>query len=171
MDLIKLPRMEMPEYDALIEGRGEALLNEVLDVELISLMELIRQTTGAKSAMRSNPRKELKEYIPNPSCGVGDRMLFIRSSGEISLCPTLTSRESPVFKLGRVQDDDLKDVWEGSEVLQLFRGAGCHRSGCRHVSECRGGCRSRAFINSGDLSAKDLTACAYFSIKESATQK
>jgi radical SAM protein with 4Fe4S-binding SPASM domain len=139
-------------------GRGEALINEVPDIEQVSLMEFRGQTTGTKSAIHY-------------SCGVGDRMLFIRSNGEISLCPTLTSRESPIFKLGQVQEDDLKDVWEGSEVLQLFRRTGCHRSDCRHGSECHGGCRSRAFINSGDLSAKDLIACAYFRLKESAIQK
>ncbi len=98
-------------------------------------------------------------------CGVGHRMLFIRSNGEICLCPTMTSRESSSFNLGQLGALPLHDLWEQAETLVHFRQTACHNSACQFIDTCRGGCRSRAFIHSGSLTAPDPVACALLGVR------
>ena len=97
-----------------------------------------------------------------PGCGVGHKMLYIRSNGEICLCPTLSSREDESFLLGNIYQDDINAVWENSKALQLFRASNCDNTECKNIMICRGGCRSRAFLQRGDLCDKDLILCKYF---------
>ena len=141
-------------------GRGRGLKdNDVSEDEAVATIKLM--LTIQKKSVRASERYEPGSF----GCGVGHKMLFIRSNGEICLCPTLTSRENPMFKLGQIGTHDIGEIWEKSGMLHLFRETHCRRLDCEHLSECRGGCRSRAFLKSGDLFAEDPVTCALFGIR------
>jgi 8-amino-3,8-dideoxy-alpha-D-manno-octulosonate transaminase len=142
-------------------GRGESLKdNDVSEDEAAAKIKSVFNIK--EKSFRASELDKSNLF----GCGVGHKMLFIKSSGEICLCPTLTSRENPMFELGQIATHDIGDIWENSEMLSFFRGTHCRRMDCEHLSECRGGCRSRAFLKSGDLFAEDTITCAIFGVKK-----
>jgi radical SAM protein with 4Fe4S-binding SPASM domain len=104
----------------------------------------------------------LDEGIYEPSCGVGHSMLYIRANGELCLCPTLSSRESDEFYLGNIRTHDIKDVWQNSQKVKAFRDNQCKMSDCKYMEKCRGGCRSRAYLQKSQMNDVDQIVCDYF---------
>jgi len=41
----------------------------------------------------------------------------------------------------------------------------CYEIGCQHLNVCRGGCRYRAFVNTGDILGINQYRCAQFNKK------
>lgn len=98
-----------------------------------------------------------------PACGIGSSMLFVDAYGNISLCPTLTQRENPEFLAGNVIHSSLKDIWENSLVFKKIRGFQCREVEQCHFRElCKGGCRSRAYLATGDVNSPDLAMCLLY---------
>ncbi len=101
-----------------------------------------------------------------PACGVGSSMLFIDSYGNISFCPTLTQRENPEFLAGNIMDLHLKEIWESSIVFNKFRGFQCIVvEQCYFRELCKGGCRSRAYLDTGNLNSPDYAMCLLYKKK------
>lgn len=100
--------------------------------------------------------------IHEPSCGVGHSMLYIRANGELCLCPTLSSRESDDFYLGNIRTHDIKEVWENSQKIKRFRENQCKIEDCKYMEKCRGGCRSRAYLQKSQINDVDQIVCEYF---------
>lgn len=100
-------------------------------------------------------------------CGVGEDFLFVSASGHIYICPTLTEREVPNAVLGHVASNPVGQVWTDSSLLRRFRETQCWGlAACEHRQECRGGCRSRAYVESGgDFGARDTVACTFYDLK------
>lgn len=144
-------------------GRGKCFEND--DVTVEDVVGAMKKVIGSREQLVLGYCGEAEWMNRNiPGCGVGHRMLYIKSDGEMCLCPTLSSHESPDFELGRIGTDDIGDVWEGSETLRHFRNTYCKNQDCKYLSICRGGCRSRAFLESRDLFAPDSLTCAYFGV-------
>lgn len=102
-----------------------------------------------------------------PPCGIGSSMLFIDAYGNVSFCPTLTQRENPEFLAGNIAYSSLKDIWENSPVFKKFRGLQCRNvEQCRFRELCKGGCRSRAYLSTGDINSPDLAMCLLYNAKQ-----
>ncbi len=95
-----------------------------------------------------------------PSCGIGEDMVFIDSSGFAGLCPTMTARESAQFFAGDIYKQSLREIWERGAAFRLARGKVQCRDllSCPFAMVCSGGCRSDAFLYSGDLQECDKTS-------------
>lgn len=142
-------------------GRGKCFENNNLTLDQIKMAMDI--TLKHKSRFVSGfCEDDMEDGKIIPGCGVGHKMVYIRSNGEICLCPTLSSRESKDFNLGNIYNDELQAVWNENSFLNTFRNSSCEKSDCKHMSLCRGGCRSRAFLNDGNLNGVDPIICHYF---------
>jgi radical SAM protein with 4Fe4S-binding SPASM domain len=126
----------------------------------------VRRLFGVPGPLRrrSPPSSVSPGDGPRPPCGVGESLLFISADGEAGACPTLTASEDPHFALGNVRRRGLRAIWEEytdrmPPAAFLCRGAG----ECGAAARCGGGCRSRATVSFGDLTAPDYYSCAYFS--------
>ena len=103
-----------------------------------------------------------------PACGIGSSMLFVDAYGNVSFCPTLTQRENPEFLAGNITTSSIKDIWENSSVFKKIRGFQCKDvEQCRFRELCKGGCRSRAFLSTGDINSPDLAMCLLYNAKKS----
>lgn len=101
-----------------------------------------------------------------PACGIGSSMLFIDAYGNVSFCPTLTHRENPEFLAGNITCSSLREVWENSLVFKKIRGFQCKEvEQCRFRELCKGGCRSRAYLATGDINSPDLAMCLLYNAK------
>ncbi|WP_042199104.1 radical SAM/SPASM domain-containing protein [Paenibacillus camerounensis] len=142
-------------------GRGKCFehmdltLDEISEAMKISLKNRVKFTSGY-----------CEDEAPNgtivPGCGVGHKMLYVRSNGEMCLCPTLSSREADMFNLGNIYQDHLKEVWEESRGIVAFRESACKNRNCKNIGVCLGGCRSRAYLINQDLCDVDPILCNFF---------
>ncbi len=102
-----------------------------------------------------------------PACGIGSSMLFIDAYGNVSFCPTLTQKENPEFLAGNIARSSLKDVWENSPVFKRFRNIQCKDvAQCHFKKLCKGGCRSRAYLSTGNINSPDLPICLLYNAKK-----
>lgn len=136
----------------LAAARSSALVEQVRD-ELRNEPDSLRELLVRQMNIR--PRKPFA-----PSCGVGEDMVFIDASGLAGLCPTMTARESAQFYAGDIYKQSLRDIWEKGAAFRLARGKVQCRDmlSCPFARVCSGGCRSDAFLCSGDLQECDRTS-------------
>jgi len=91
-------------------------------------------------------------------CSAGVRVANITPSGDVYPCQFA---QIPEFQIGSIRERKFPELWNDSEnpVLTRFRKKGeqlkgkCRR--CSYLDLCGGGCRVRAFQQTGDLSADD----------------
>ena len=88
-------------------------------------------------------------------CMAGKNYCRITPEGELTPCPYMP------LTAGRLRERSFSDIWESAAVFQALR----HRTLKGRCGECEyqelcGGCRARAFSDSGDLLAED-PGCAY----------
>lgn len=144
-------------------GRGKCFEESKISSNLI--VQTMDYSIGDQISYRETDEDEIEcsPDIYEPSCGVGFSMLYIRANGELCLCPTLSSRESNDFYLGNIRTHDIKDIWQHSPKLERFRNSQCKNTNCKYMSLCRGGCRSRAYLQKSQLNDVDQIVCDYFS--------
>lgn len=96
-------------------------------------------------------------------CGAGNFSMYISSIGEVYMCPVLQENS---FRLGNVNGERLKDIWENSEALNEFRKYKLRDidkcNSCQKVNECRGGCRVRAYLSNDSIYSHDPISCSMF---------
>jgi radical SAM protein with 4Fe4S-binding SPASM domain len=140
-------------------GRGEATARDNLpDTEFA---KLVAQFVGS-SYIASEQVTSDKRMRNGNHCGVGSDMMFVECDGTVSLCPTLNSSISPSFTLGRFPNSSVKGIWSG-QARQRFASIRCRSIRACHVATlCRGGCRSRAYFSSHDLTAPDGLSCKVY---------
>lgn len=96
-------------------------------------------------------------------CGVGNSMLYIDTDYTVSLCPTLTMYEDKAFLLGNLIKDELKTVFSAMHERGFVEKVLCkNTTECEYADSCRGGCRSRAFLQNKDVSDKDELMCYFY---------
>lgn len=149
-------------------GRGagmRALVPEENDALLAELVELGRRYRGTmmvrskcqpqimRHAWERDPDAPLTRYATRCPCGV--HYCRITPEGKVTPCPYTPAVAGDLRRQG------FAEVWNGSEVFARLRsgelGGKCGR--CEYRIVC-GGCRARAFAQSGDLLAAD-ESCAY----------
>lgn len=95
-----------------------------------------------------------------PHCGVAHSLVYVTAYGELCLCPTMTSREEYRFAGPNVRDTNLRDAWYNHPLFTGSRGLNCRNTSfCKAGSTCRGGCRSNAYFDSGELDSPDFVSC------------
>ena len=128
-------------------------------------IDAMRKSGGDKRIERSlkcgaDMKWKLKHY--QPPCGIGHSYMFITATGEMCICPQLTSREdAALFGGPNLTDMSLKEAWTVSEFFQRHRHQNCKNvETCPAGTVCRGGCRADAYADSlGDYRAPDLSEC------------
>ncbi len=97
-------------------------------------------------------------------CNAGVTSCAISPDGSVYPCGTVSARIPAVY-CGNVREGGLLRVWELSPFLQKLRGLSVsqiegHCNECEYVTVCGGGCRARALVQCGTLTAPD-TLCPY----------
>ena len=101
------------------------------------------------------------------ACSAGNRIANIDSAGNIYPCQFAQIEE---LRIGNVRKQGFSEVWNDSSnpILSAFRNKTEKLKGrcgkCTYKELCGGGCRIRAYVQSGDLWAED-PLCFYDSIK------
>ena len=96
-------------------------------------------------------------------CGVGNSMLYIDTDGTVCLCPTLTQYEKMEFALGNLKSIRLIDAFlsmhnNGFATKLLCKDV----ENCNYADSCRGGCRSRAFLQNQSIDDVDDLMCHFY---------
>lgn len=145
-------------------GRGEVAVDLNVDDEQLINAKL-------RCFIATNGIDVAKSFLDNiginfeinytPPCGIFSYRLFITADGTYSVCPTLSPRENDIFNLGNHISTTIKDAWENATLWQKgLRNINCKNiNKCKYGSICRGGCRSRAYLNTGKLDEPDYIMC------------
>lgn len=90
-------------------------------------------------------------------CGVGQRMIFVSATGDIGLCPLLVIDD---FVQGNIyRTYNLNNI--AHNIFAKYGRLTCSKD-CKMKEFCNGGCRARAFIENGDLTAPyNLYCCLH----------
>lgn len=99
--------------------------------------------------------EDLNVELKITDCGVGKRFLYIKSNGNVCLCPSLTSKN---FIFGNINDDDFNLLLCWKDMNSKYGDLEC-REKCSKKELCNGGCRARALIFQEGLYNKDLNSC------------
>ncbi len=85
-------------------------------------------------------------------CGVGTRFLYLKSNGNICMCPSLTE-----FVFGNIKNSDtITESWQ--KMHKTYKNLSCHKE-CNKKDKCNGGCRARAYHFNNDIYSEDLNSC------------
>ncbi len=133
-------------------------VNSVLDVivpdgRAKNLDEDILVSSKIIKDIYQNYAEKVKKDAITISCGIGNRFIYIKSDGNIYLCPSLITEK---YKLGNINNYDTNKIWSKmeNEFLHIK---------CNHKSEkcknCSGGCRARALKFNNDICGKDEVYC------------
>ncbi len=115
-----------------------------------------------RQTYQCNVPKISQDYY-EPHCGVGSSYAFIKSNGEMILCPTMGSPEGFVYENNNASSTRVIDIWESNPTFQQHRNMQCHNiSFCPAAETCRGGCRSNAAIVHGSVDHPDEFYCNFF---------
>ena len=135
----------------------ESLLAQLADLHVEYLGRMMVRAKCAPAFMRlvheRAPNSPILQYATRCPCGV--QYCRITPDGQLTACPYL-----PV-SAGDLRRETFAEVWQSAPLFQELRdpnlGGKCGRCGYRALC---GGCRARAFSESGDYLAAD-DACAY----------
>lgn len=99
--------------------------------------------------------KDLNVQLKITDCGIGKRFVYIKSNGNICLCPNLTTDE---FIFGNINDRNLNllSIWKN--MTNRYGNLKCTQE-CSKKSICNGGCRARALMFQKSLYGKDINSC------------
>lgn len=137
-------------------GRGKGSRLNLPEQDLADLIFALRKTSFLRRRAVSNLRKT----ATMPLCGVGRRFLYVSARGDVSFCPTLSHRESMDFTVGNIRTRTLRSLWCDLSGKTPFSQMQCRDiDHCEYAAICGGGCRSRAYLQSGDINAPDSLMC------------
>lgn len=96
-------------------------------------------------------------------CTAGKDNFFINSFGDVYGCSMMCSMEE--LKAGNLIENNLKEIWDNSEMFQKFRKitlntieGGC--KSCEIINICKGGCRACAYAMTKSILGSDMR-CPY----------
>ncbi|HEY3348127.1 MAG TPA: GeoRSP system radical SAM/SPASM protein [Nitrospirota bacterium] len=117
-------------------------------------IELRAKETGIRISMddpitASIHKAPEQTIVKGSTCG--KLSLNIRANGDVTPCGFI-----PVV-IGNLLVDDLKDLWDGSKVLERMRNKEPKEKckTCKHYEDCLGGCSARAYAMTGDFNSPD----------------
>jgi len=99
------------------------------------------------------PDQFLRQFLVHSpiGCHAGLNYFSLRPNGDIYPCPFLQ------LKVGNIRERSLVDIWYNSKVLNELRNRSLLKEKCRECEyrENCGGCRARAYAQTGDYLASD----------------
>ncbi len=140
-------RVEDPLYALLVDSarkNGNVLLPEYMARDVEQQDTLIPNLQTCNSVAKTD-KNGLKRYW---GCSAGSEWVGIDHEGNVSPCPLLGYTG---VKLGNVKEEKLFDILNKSEEMKKLRES---YSECKYNSIC-GGCRTDAYIATGDIFGKD----------------
>ncbi|MDQ7793628.1 MAG: radical SAM protein [bacterium] len=151
-------------------GRGRQnateleLASHLLEGYRATWMELKRELMGALYLLFEGGGTHMPEELVQishvlPSCGAGRLHCSITPVGDVKICPYFP--DDPAFVAGSIREGSLRRIWTESDLLALLRRR--RFEGCEEcdVTHCAGGCRLRAFRDTGTLTGGPDPACPY----------
>ena len=99
--------------------------------------------------------KDLNVELKITDCGVGKRFLYIKSNGNVCLCPSLISNK---FIFGNINDDNFELLLCWKTMINKYGNLECKEK-CSKRDLCNGGCRARALLFQENLYSRDLNSC------------
>lgn len=84
--------------------------------------------------------------------GCGLHLMAVTAKGEVAKCTFYRER-----KVGTIREG-LRECWQRIRPIRIEE----LRCDCEYIEDCRGGCRYRAEILTGDPMGKDLYRCSYY---------
>lgn len=122
------------------EGRGE------------NLNSSIKQSAKIIKQIYENHYKIIDKSAISVHCGIGSRFVYVKSDGNIYLCPSLIKEK---YLLGNISTDSALSVWtrlsDSSNMDCKHRTSACQK--------CSGGCRVRACNLHGTMDDRDDVYC------------
>jgi len=144
--------------DRLIPTGGE--LNSKLALSPKDFFEAVSPFTSREVGMAKKCESPSREHNLEPHCGIGANFAYITSEGEIAVCPTMTSRDHSIFAGPNLKEMSLSDAWLHHPTFKKYRLVNCENvSHCPSGESCRGGCRSNAYFETGNVKAPDVMSC------------
>lgn len=131
----------------------------VLDVitnegRALSLNEDAKASSNAIKTILEKYDTYINEDMNFKYCGIGERFIYIKSDGNIYICPSLIYDE---YKIGNIYNNfNLYKIWYKME--KMFGNLSCSYKN-EKCKKCKGGCRARALKHYGDISAVDDIYC------------
>jgi len=120
--------------DKLIEHYYQVCNTRIIDTNIFPILKTpIYEKWNSKIDLRMH------------GCSAGNMTLSVKTNGKVSPCLCQSSNE---FICGDITDSNLSSIWNSQKLknyLNIYnRIPECGT--CEHLSSCRGGCRSNAFI-------------------------
>lgn len=105
-----------------------------------------------------------RSFLRNSMCGVGISCFYLTSSGYVTICPLMGSKN---FQIGHILRDGVEILREAPVVKKFLATSleefdSCKTCGLRYL--CLGGCRANAFFLTGSLMGCDRTYRDYVSL-------
>lgn len=86
------------------------------------------------------------------TCGIGERFIYIKSDGNVYICPSLIGEE---YKLGNI-NDSVTTLWK--KMNERFSYLNCNKK-TERCKDCNGGCRARALKLNRTINDSDDVFC------------
>ncbi len=146
------------DIDTLVMFISELNVKSVLDVIVpegrgTELNENIKDSAKIIKRIYDNYYKIIDKNAISVHCGIGNRFIYIKSDGNIYICPSLIEEK---YKMGSIYDYSTEKIWE--KMKNNFSFLVCS-SKCKKCGNCKGGCRARALKMNNDICAKDDVYC------------
>ncbi|MCB0342749.1 MAG: radical SAM protein [Bdellovibrionales bacterium] len=139
---------------------GRALVDREWSLSNQEFYKFVVENFGNQSAVTKVCDSPIQMSHLAPHCGVGSFYMYIKYNGEAVICPTMTPAEGSSFSSDNVVSKGLKYVWENGSIFEKYRGVQCKNINiCPAARDCRGGCRSNAYLLHGDASSPDELHC------------
>ncbi len=103
-----------------------------------------------------------KLYYESQTYACGAHLCTVMANGDVAKCGFYYSQ--PV---GNIKSKSLRECWELIKEKYIWeqRDLRCFKEGCEHLKDCRGGCRYRAYIDTGDIMEVDRVKCSYYGVR------
>ncbi|MGQ9720987.1 MAG: radical SAM protein [Candidatus Jordarchaeum sp.] len=98
-------------------------------------------------------------YYESEQYACGAHLCAIMVNGDVAKCGFFEDQT-----VGNIKNKTLKECWELIQQNYIWeqKELKCSEMGCEYLKDCKGGCRYRAFVDTGDIYGIDKVKCAYF---------
>ncbi len=134
--------------------------------QLMPMKEQLNRAEAIAHRYQEEQKGKMKVYYVVPdyyeerpkACMNGWGNIFLTVTPDGTALPCHAARELPGMSLPNVKDMSVREIWEGSDDFNMFRGFEWMTEPCRSCDEKEkdfGGCRCQAFMLTGDATNAD----------------
>lgn len=138
-----LKQMELPFVLDVITNEGRAM----------TLNENVNTSANIIRTIFSKYNNDINKEMNFKHCGIGNRFIYIKSDGNIYICPSLIDDQ---YKVGNIRQLNLYKIWEN--MTTKFGNLSCSKKSDK-CKNCNGGCRARALKLHNNIMGIDDVYC------------